>query len=542
MPVFTVVIHNKFTKKLVIMLYSLQDALATARRAVGTDTSSWLTPSATSTTAASSNSGASAAAAAKATAAAQTIITAVHTLVHKELRKLDSIEAQRGQARAALMQCTERVAAATAAATAAGVAAAARVAEALRSAETAIQAVTELLSREGGVSSSQLALDEAYRAVAAVEDAVAATARRKEAAVTARVHAREQLTAVLSRLTTARSEATALGCDEPQGVASSVQRALQLITAAQSAVSETDDDTVSAQLATANDRSTPSSSSHSSNGSSSVAAAAVRAVTDALRAAEEAESALIKTQSHQRETKRAAALKAAAARVHAKRQAEKERAANDAYIRQHALSPLVVIGHYSMLHNVQQDHIGGAGLYLQMFIRTPCTRRRRLQEDLESAATRLGMAQPVAEEVAASAEAAMAAVKAARAIVDSEERSSNSNSNSNNSEATAAVMQALETVQGLEAAVNTVSANLMYATQCKHHWRVEMGQSDGASSRGGNHSNINSSGTSGVSVEGYMGRSTLAVEALTANMHFLTQSMLSMNQLMQHQARQRCKH
>jgi hypothetical protein len=69
----------------------------------------------------------------------------------------------------------------------------------------------------------------------------------------------------------------------------------------------------------------------------------------------------------------------------------------------------------------------------------------------------------VAEEVAASAEAAMAAVKAARAIVDSEERSS-SNSNSNNSEATAAVMQALETVQGLEAAVNTVSANLMYAT------------------------------------------------------------------------------
>jgi hypothetical protein len=36
----------------------------------------------------------------------------------------------------------------------------------------------------------------------------------------------------------------------------------------------------------------------------------------------------------QRETKRAAALKAAAARVHAKRQAEKERAANDAYIRQ----------------------------------------------------------------------------------------------------------------------------------------------------------------------------------------------------------------
>jgi hypothetical protein len=84
-----------------------------------------------------------------------------------------------------------------------------------------------------------------------------------------------------------------------QGVATSVQRALQLITAAQSAISETDDDTVSAQLATANDRSTPSSSSHSSNGSSSVAAAAVRAVTDALRAAEEAESALIKTQSHQ---------------------------------------------------------------------------------------------------------------------------------------------------------------------------------------------------------------------------------------------------
>jgi hypothetical protein len=126
------------------MLYSLQDALATARRAVGTDTSSWLTPSATSTTAASSNSGASAAAAAKATAAARTIITAVHTLVHKELRKLDSIKAQRGQARAALMQCTERVAAATAAATAAGVAAAARVAEAMRSAETAIQAVTEV--------------------------------------------------------------------------------------------------------------------------------------------------------------------------------------------------------------------------------------------------------------------------------------------------------------------------------------------------------------------------------------------------------------
>jgi hypothetical protein len=88
-----------------------------------------------------------------------------------------------------------------------------------------------------------------------------------------------------------------------QGVASSVQRALQLITAAQSAVSETDDDSISAQLATANDRSTPSSSSsssgHGSNGSSSVAAAAVRAVTDALRAAEEAESALIKTQSHQ---------------------------------------------------------------------------------------------------------------------------------------------------------------------------------------------------------------------------------------------------
>jgi hypothetical protein len=64
-----------------------------------------------------------------------------------------------------------------------------------------------------------------------------------------------------------------------------------------------------------------------------------------------------------------------------------------------------------------------------------------------------------------------------------------------------------------------------------------MGQFDGASSRGVSHSNINSSGTSGVSVEGYMGRSTLAVEALTANMHFLTQSMLSMNQLMQHQAR-----
>jgi hypothetical protein len=130
-------------KHLATILRSLQDALATARRAVGTDTSSWLTPSAT-TAAASSNSGASAAAAAKATAAAQTIITAAHTLVHKELRKLDSIEAQRGQARAALMQCTERVAAATAAATAAGVAAAARVAEALRSAETAIQAVTEV--------------------------------------------------------------------------------------------------------------------------------------------------------------------------------------------------------------------------------------------------------------------------------------------------------------------------------------------------------------------------------------------------------------
>jgi hypothetical protein len=88
-------------------------------------------------------------------------------------------------------------------------------------------------------------------------------------------------------------------CSHEQGVASSVQRALQLITAAQSAVSETDDDNVCAQLATASDRSTPSSSSHSSNGSSSVAAAAVRAVTDALRAAEEAESALNKTQSHQ---------------------------------------------------------------------------------------------------------------------------------------------------------------------------------------------------------------------------------------------------
>jgi predicted ATP-dependent Lon-type protease len=88
-------------------------------------------------------------------------------------------------------------------------------------------------------------------------------------------------------------------CLHKQGVATSVQRALQLIAAAQSAVTETDDDSVSAQLATANDRSTPSSSSHSSNGSSSVAAAAVRAVTDALRAAEEAESALIKTQSHQ---------------------------------------------------------------------------------------------------------------------------------------------------------------------------------------------------------------------------------------------------
>jgi hypothetical protein len=68
------------------------------------------------------------------------------------------------------------------------------------------------------------------------------------------------------------------------------------------------------------------------------------------------------------------------------------------------------------------------------------------------------------------------------------------------------------------------------------YMQVEMGQFDGASSRGVS-SNINSSGTSGVSVEGYMGRSTLAVEALTANMHFLTQSMLSMNQLMQHQAR-----
>jgi tRNA(Arg) A34 adenosine deaminase TadA len=52
----------------------------------------------------------------------------------------------------------------------------------------------------------------------------------------------------------------------------------------------------------------------------------------------------------------------------------------------------------------------------------------------------------------------MAAVKAARAIVDSEERSASSaNNNNNNSDATAAVMQALETVQGLEAAVNTVS-------------------------------------------------------------------------------------
>jgi hypothetical protein len=79
-----------------------------------------------------------------------------------------------------------------------------------------LQTQHQLLSREGGVSSSQLALDEAHRAVAAVEDAVAATARRKEAAVTARVHAREQLSQVLSRLTTARSEAAALGCEEPQ--------------------------------------------------------------------------------------------------------------------------------------------------------------------------------------------------------------------------------------------------------------------------------------------------------------------------------------
>lgn len=133
-------------------------------------------------------------------------------------------------------------------------------------------------------------------------------------------------------------------------------------------------------------------------------------------------------------------------------------------------------------------------------------RRRRLEDDLSSLVTRLGMSQPIVEEVVKASELALEAVNKAR---DKKEDGLTEDD----------VEVVAKHVAAVEAVSRTLeSSSLLNGTDTTHL----------------NGNGLNGSGAAPHAIQD---RTATAVESLTANVHFLTKSLLGMQQLMMHQSR-----
>ncbi|KAG5189663.1 P-loop containing nucleoside triphosphate hydrolase protein [Tribonema minus] len=331
---------------------------------------------------------------------AHALVTAAQGLVQRQAVRLEGLMQQRAAAQSSLQSVSTRCMAAAASAEVAGVAACERVATPLRAAEAAIKVVVELIEK-GGAAASPAALEEAQRMVAAADAATAKELKRREAVISGRRQARAEVKAAADGLEAAKARvATGANAATATALVAAADAALAKLHTAAATLVE-DGDAAAAAAATA---------------STATAWVAPRAVTEALRDAEQASSAMDAHHAQQRDMSRKEALKAAAARIAARRAELEEKASAEDAVRQ----------------------------------------RRHLQDDLERVANRLNMALPTVDEVTLAANEASAAVAAARALVSSEEAELSGTT----AEAAAAALQgAGERIEGLEGTVRLMEAS-----------------------------------------------------------------------------------